>query len=524
MNRKSELKVPKIKRVKSLSNRIRFIVNFSIMIAIFLLCSMLIFVINQSINSVSENISLILIEEVQEVFKDLSIEAETLHLGEVTETELIELYRDDEYFEKRIGRELDRMIIFSSNIKIGDQEVFNIDANTILKALILEKRLYVNKEEQAVIENEMSMVENEINKSKLPKTMIESDLFDHNGNVIGSMTVGIDNTLEYTIYFAILVLVTFVGLIVIIIMRFVTILFVKPILKPIAKLQTQLEQLGDESYEDINPTVIVNKRAVKEVKDLSNATNKLLDKMISYNEVITQSEKMASVGQLTAAITHEINTPLGVINSNAGLMKMLAEEAVNTVDHEEKQMLLETMGETADTTEEACYRIQEIIKSLRSYSRIDQADFMPASINESMKSVVTLTTNLHKNRIEIIEEFGEIPDIPCYIGLINQVFMNLIINAIQAIEGEGKITLKTTTDGEYVYASVIDTGCGINKKNIYRIFEYGFTTKQPGSGSGIGLALSNNIIRKHNGEIIVDSREGEGAIMTVMLPISQEIK
>lgn len=499
---------------KSLKNKMRFLVNVSIMISVFLVCLLLIVLIRTGINKISNDTSYMFIDDVQGVFDDLSIQAETKSNGIVTGEELIDIFNNSGIYKKNIGRILDRIPVFSTSIMIDNEVVYQVDAEKLMMMMMDFNNSFMNEaDKEEILDN--------ANNFEIIGTKIESDLTDHNGKVIGTIVIGIDSRIEYSMYFVLIAAVVFIGLLVIIIMRFITAFSIKPILKPIDKLQKQLELLADESYEDINPTIIVDKRAVREVKALSDATNKLLSKMLRYNEVITQSEKMASVGQLTAAITHEINTPLGVINANAGLMKMLADEAVNTCDSDEKQRLLETLGETADTTEEACSRIQEIIKSLRSYSRIDQADFMPASINESMKSVVTLTTNLHKNRIKIIEEFGELPDVSCYIGLINQVFMNLIINAIQAIEGEGSITLRTTSDESFVYASVIDSGVGISSKNIYRIFEYGFTTKQPGSGSGIGLALSNNIIHKHNGEIIVESNEGKGATITVKIPINQ---
>lgn len=501
---------------KSLKNRITFMVNLSIGMSVFLVCLILILFTDFGIHEFADGKTEIIIEEVQGLFVDLSIEAETVDLGNVTDDDLINIFNSEQSYRNRIQRETDRVPIFSTTIYISDKVIYNVDAEKIISEMLLG--ISIKDEEELEAHFNETFEDEEIDFSG---DLTESILYDHKGNEIGRIEIGLDSRIQMFIYVALTILVTVTGLLVLFLMRFITNLFVRPILKPLEKLQTQLDQLADESYEDINPTIIVDKRTVREVKALSNATNKLLNKMVNYNEVITQSEKMASVGQLTAAITHEINTPLGVINANAGLMKMLAEEAVNTDEVDEKQMLLETMGETADTTEEACSRIQEIIKSLRSYSRIDQADFMPASINESMKSVVTLTTNLHKNRIQIIEDFGDIPDVSCYIGLVNQVFMNLIINAIQAIEGEGTITLKTTSDDEYVYASVIDSGCGISNKNIYRVFEYGFTTKQPGSGSGIGLALSKNIVQKHNGEIIVDSEEGKGATITIRLPIGQ---
>jgi two-component system NtrC family sensor kinase len=296
----------------------------------------------------------------------------------------------------------------------------------------------------------------------------------------------------------------------------------KPILNPINELIGKLNLLADEEYENLAPSLSVNSEDFREVYELSLATNRLLNKMLDYNEVITQSEKMASVGQLTAAITHEINTPLGAINANVGMIKLLSESMTDEISTgDEGTEIMENIIEAAKLSEEACVRIDKIIRSLKMYTRIDQVDFMPADINESIRSVIVLTTNLHKNRVIVKTEFGDVPNVFCHIGLINQVFMNIFINAIQSIENKGEVSIKTYADKENVYVTIADTGCGISSNNIYDIFQYGFTTKQPGSGSGIGLALSNNIIKKHNGSIEVDSKEGEGSVFTVTIPINR---
>jgi signal transduction histidine kinase len=474
--------------------------------------------IHQGFTIVATTTAFYYVEQIQEIV-DETAEVIELHEEKITADNFI----IDKQFNKRMYSLSKIIPFFSIKLDVNGEVAYAFTASQIAEEMVKLRGRDIDEETYLSIMEEFK-TNRELNKKKnfeFEGTKVVETIMDHHDVAIGSVQVGIDSKIEYAMYLAVVLVIVLAGIVVVGIMRFITSFFTKPILKPIYKLQAQLDLLADENYDNINPSLIVDKRTVREIRELSDATNKLLTKMINYNEVITKSEKMASVGQLTAAITHEINTPLGVINANAGLMKMLTEEAVIADTTEDKQLLLESIIETADTTEEACGRIQEIIKSLRSYSRIDQADFMPASINESMKSVVTLTTNLHKNRINIIEEFGEVPDVNCYIGLVNQVFMNLIINAIQAIDGEGNITLRTTSDEQFVYASVIDTGCGIDLKDIYRVFEYGFTTKQPGSGSGIGLALSKNIVHKHNGEITIDSNVGVGSTITVRLPINQ---
>lgn len=364
-------------------------------------------------------------------------------------------------------------------------------------------------------------VENEI-----PQNYVVSELYTSDEKYYGYISVGVDNKLIGILKLILVLIVIPIALLVMLVMGLFAKLLTKPLLNPISELTNQLNQLADEKYDTIAPSLVIDRNNVKEVYELSLATNRLLDKMLDYNEVITQSEKMASIGQLTAAITHEINTPLGAINANVNMIKLLSKSLPEDMYKSDEGIneIRQQIVDASTLSEEACARIDKIVRSLKLYTRIDQTDFMPADINESVKSVIVLTTNLHKNRITIHTKYGDVAKVSCHIGLMNQVFMNIFINSIQAIENKGEITIKTYSDEENVYVSISDTGCGISHKNIYNIFQYGFTTKQPGSGSGIGLALSNNIIKKHNGSITVDSKEGEGATFTVTIPIKQNNK
>jgi len=488
---------------RSLKNRIRFMVNLSTFFTVIIMSIMFLFFVNRMVFIIGTSTSEYYVEQIQTVV------SRTLENG--THDLKTNNFLQNRMFQDEMVRLGNIVPVFSINMEIDGTMVFNRDAETFFKN-------YLGVESNREISNK-SLAFDTLNFNGTKVTKI---LNDNKGNAIGSVRVGIDTRIEWLIYMGILLALVLGGLIVLLLMKIITSITVQPILKPLNRLQKQMEELADENYENVNPTLIVDKKTVREVYDLANVTNQLINKMVGYNEVITQSEKMASVGQLTAAITHEINTPLGTINSNVNMIKLMAEEASTIGDVEGLLEMNENIKESAALSEEACERIQKIIKSLRSFSRIDQADFMPSDINESIRSVITLTTNLHKNRIHIEEKLGEIPKVSCYIGLINQVFMNLIINAIQSIDGKGTITIETSSDNTFVYARITDTGCGISKRNIYRIFEYGFTTKQPGSGSGIGLALSKNIVKKHNGVILVDSQEGEGTTITVKIPINQE--
>lgn len=503
---------------KSLKNRIRYIVNLSIFLTVVFLMAIYTFLANKAIQTTEKTLSSYYADEVQQTIERVEAQI-TSGTGQTVLQSELNAYsvRTNRMFIDKM-QTLTRVVpILSIELHIQDALAYQLDAKEILVSYFEDTGL-VDSTEIADATSDLKSI------TSAEDLIINNNIYKvYNlaGEEIGHMEVGIDVRILVFLYILVLTPIVFGSLFVIIIMKFITHFITAPILNPLKKLNQQLELLADENYENVNPSIEIGKRSVVEVVDISMATNKLLNKMIKYNEVITQSEKMASIGQLTAAITHEINTPLGVINSNAGLMQMLSSEVLSVTDEDERQMLVTSIAETAATTEEACQRIQEITKSLRSYSRIDQADFVPANINDSIHSVITLTTNLHKNRIKIVEKLGDIPEVPCYIGLINQVFMNVMINAIQAIEKEGTITFETSSDEDYVYAKIIDTGCGIEKKNFYRVFEYGFTTKQPGSGSGIGLALSRNIMIKHNGEIIIDSEVGVGTTITIKLPIKQ---
>lgn len=488
---------------RSLKNRIYFMVNLSTFFTVIIMSIMFLFFVNRMVFILGTSTSNYYVEQIQTV------------VSRTLETSNHDLKANDfmqnNMFQDEMERLANIMPVLNVSMQINGTTVFDRNVETFL-------RNNVGLENNKVLNNKPP----QFDKANFNGTKVTKNLKDNQGDVIGSVRVGIDNKIEWMIYLGIFFALLLGGVIVLLLMKIITSILVKPILKPLNMLQKQMEELADENYENVNPTIIVDKKTVREVYDLANVTNRLINKMVGYNETITQSEKMASVGQLTAAITHEINTPLGAINSNVNMIKLIAQEASTTSDVEVLLEMNESIKESAMLSEEACGRIQKIIKSLRSFSRIDQSDFMPADINESIRSVITLTTNLHKNRIHIEEKLGEIPKVLCYIGLINQVFMNLIINAIQAIDGKGTITIETSSDDTFVNARIIDTGCGISHKNIYRIFEYGFTTKQPGSGSGIGLALSKNIIKKHNGLILVDSQEGIGTTITVKIPINQE--
>jgi signal transduction histidine kinase len=233
---------------------------------------------------------------------------------------------------------------------------------------------------------------------------------------------------------------------------------------------------------------------------------------------LVQSEKMAVLGQFVAGIAHEVNTPVGTLSGNhqtilSCLDKLKPEEeTLNRFYHSAKQLI--------HVNELALDRIQEIVKNLRNFARLDESDMKSVHIHEGLESTLLLLETSLRDRIVIRKQFGELPEVLCFPGLLNQVFMNLLVNASQAIEGHGEILLTTAYDAvtDQVTVSIGDSGKGIPPEHLNRIFDPGFTTKGVGVGTGLGLALCYKIIEKHQGAIHVDSVLDQGTMIQVTFP------
>jgi signal transduction histidine kinase len=244
---------------------------------------------------------------------------------------------------------------------------------------------------------------------------------------------------------------------------------------------------------------------------------------------LVQSEKMASLGNLVAGVAHEINTPVGSIHSNSDLMvraleklrKILldAPELAGDVPAELTRILdaLENVGRVNQT---ACQRIVSLVRSLKSFARLEEPQCRRADIHEEIEAALTLVQYELKHRIEIVRDYGELPSVECFPNQLNQVFMNLLVNASQAIEGEGRIRITTRRGGDEIRVTFQDSGCGIPPENIDRVLEPGFTTKAIGHGTGLGLSISDKIVRAHHGALTVSSEVGRGTTFTITLPIN----
>lgn len=274
----------------------------------------------------------------------------------------------------------------------------------------------------------------------------------------------------------------------------------------------------------------------------------LNDKLSMAQNQLLQSEKMAAIGQLAAGVAHEINNPIGFISSNlqtlqdyaARLLKLTAfyEKVVIKTGNETflalqrdtqqrlqfdfvRQDLPELLSESIDGIE----RVSEIVKNLKAFSHVDNAQWQHANLLEGLENTLKIAANQLKYKVEIHRDFAtDLPEVYCQPNQINQVFLNLLVNAAQAMEHKGHLYLRAWQQEQSVCVEVRDTGHGIAPDHMKRLFEPFFTTKPVGSGTGLGLSLSYSIVKKHQGEIQVSSVLGEGASFVVILPISGPVQ
>jgi two-component system NtrC family sensor kinase len=260
---------------------------------------------------------------------------------------------------------------------------------------------------------------------------------------------------------------------------------------------------------------------------------------------VLQQEKMASIGQLAAGVAHEINNPIGFIKSNLGtlgkylsrLTRFLAvqSECIEaSVPPEQAERVREQkaglkidyiVGDLDDLIRESLEgteRVRSIVADLKSFSRVDDSEYKQADLNECLRTTINIVWNEIKYKASLEKELGEIPKTRCYPQQMNQVFMNLLVNAANAIEQRGVITVRSWEEDGHIYVTVADTGQGIPEAHLTRIFEPFFTTKEVGKGTGLGLSITHDIVKKHNGEITVRSEPGKGAVFTVRIPVVEE--
>ena len=290
-----------------------------------------------------------------------------------------------------------------------------------------------------------------------------------------------------------------------------------------SELVTPCSLADNEADHDITG----NREGEKEVRRYASELERAIGELRITRAALSQAEKMASLGDLVAGVAHEIATPVGSIHANVGVMfRALArvrsrlEVGVRRVEDAELERALTALEDVSRINQMACERIVKIVKSLRDFSRLDEPERKSANLIEGIESTLTLVHHELKNRIDVVRDYQPIPNVRCAPNQLNQVFMNILVNASHAVEGRGRITIRTRyLDGE-IAISFTDTGRGIPEAVRPRIFDRGFTTKGPGLGSGLGLAICDRIVKDHAGRIEVVSEEGNGSTFTVILPES----
>lgn len=245
---------------------------------------------------------------------------------------------------------------------------------------------------------------------------------------------------------------------------------------------------------------------IQTVRELKSAMKELKETQIQ----LINSEKMASLGQLVAGVAHEINTPVASIKSNNGIVSKLL-SSIEDAD------LKEMLTDINEIDKEAVNRISNIVTSLKKFVRLDEAELQEADINKELDLTLELIRHETKNRIEVIRNYGEIPVIKCFPNMLNQVFTNILINACQAIDGKGTISISTEYKDKNLIVKIKDSGKGIPQNQLNKIFSAGFTTKGVGVGTGLGLAICTKIIEKHKGEITVNSEVGKGSEFVITI-------
>ncbi len=244
---------------------------------------------------------------------------------------------------------------------------------------------------------------------------------------------------------------------------------------------------------------------------------------------LVQSEKMASLGQLVAGVAHEINTPVGAIHSMRDSLAKAVERMRGDLEKNHPEILHEpavkrSMAVLQDglrVIESGSMRVTGIVKRLKTFARLDEADLQLTDIHAGIEDTLVLLQHELKKGIELEKDFGVLPKISCYPGQLNQVFLNLLVNATHAIEAQGKITVQTRAEDTHAVVRISDNGSGIPSEVLPRIFDPGFTTKGVGVGTGLGLSICYRIINDHNGDIAVESEVGRGTTFTIRLPIAQ---
>ncbi len=303
--------------------------------------------------------------------------------------------------------------------------------------------------------------------------------------------------------------------------------------------------------------IVLEQKVDERTRELTESNESLQTTLTHLKETqsqLVEAEKMASLGQLTAGVAHEINNPINFVTSNVAPLKRDIKMIWETLEEVERIAFKEGISETEKQLQikkfkedldidylktevdfllkgmhDGAHRTAEIVKSLRIFSRVDEDTLKFADLNEGLESTMVILNSLLNNTIEVDKIYGDMPKVECHAGKLNQVFLNIVTNAIYAVNKKfnhdvgGKIWIETGVhaDNTSVFIKIADNGIGIPKEIHERIFEPFFTTKDVGEGTGLGMSIAYNTIAKHHGKIIVDSEVGQGTSFTLLIPIQQ---
>lgn len=303
----------------------------------------------------------------------------------------------------------------------------------------------------------------------------------------------------------------------------------------------QPSELTLAEMSDVQIRAIVGEllQANRELKVLNSKLSDAKSKLI-------QSEKLASIGQLAAGVAHEINNPIGFIFSNFGtleqylqdLFQMLAayEEAEASMQDAEAlsrirqlredleiEYLKEDIPNLMRESRDGVQRVRKIVQDLKDFSRVDaRQEWESVNLHHGIDSTLNIVNNEIKYKADVVKQYGDLPEVQCLPSELNQVFMNLLVNAAHAITKErGTITIRTGAEAGEAWVEVADDGAGIAAENLQRIFDPFFTTKPVGQGTGLGLSLSYGIVQKHGGRMEVTSEIGQGTTFRVTIPVER---
>jgi len=312
---------------------------------------------------------------------------------------------------------------------------------------------------------------------------------------------------------------------------------------PVEVSSQVFEHEGRRYRQSIVRDISDRKAQEQELRDNLERQRSLNRKLEEAQSQLLQAEKMASIGQLAAGIAHELNNPIGFVHSNLGTLDGYLHDLFAVFDAYEKFESGGDLGAVVDLKREKDFaylrqdtfqlleeskdglaRVRKIVQDLKDFSRVGDTDWRWADLHQGLDSTLNIVWNELKYKCKVAKEYGELPLVYCLPSQLNQVFMNILVNAGQAIEEKGEITLRSGRSGETVWVEISDTGKGIAAENLTRIFEPFYTTKPVGKGTGLGLSLSYSIVKKHQGRIEVKSEPGHGSTFRVVLPIQPAVE